>query len=133
MGLCVSGAPDRLLANSKFVQRRIAKAWNRDSKLVYPPVPLDEFAPSADIDDHYLWVGQLAPYKRAELAVDAFNELGLPLLMVGDGPLAARIRARKRDNIKLISKLSFADLKHCIQSLQGPDLHCRRRFRDHSR
>ena len=109
---CASAArPDRLLANSMFVRRQIAKAWNRDSTVVYPPVSVDEFAPSAEIGDYYLWVGQLAPYKRAELAVDAFNELGLPLLMVGDGPLAAKIRARKRDNIKLVGKLSFADLK----------------------
>jgi len=117
---CTSAArPDRLLANSMFVRRRIAKAWNRDSKVVYPPVSVDEFTPSAEIDDHYLWVGQLAPYKRAELAVEAFNELGLPLLMVGDGPLAAKIRASKRENIKLVSKLSFADLKRAYSRCKG--------------
>jgi glycosyltransferase involved in cell wall biosynthesis len=53
----------------------------------------------------------LAPYTRAEVAVEAFNALGLPLLMVGDGPLAAKIRARKRDNIKLVCRLNFAELK----------------------
>jgi glycosyltransferase involved in cell wall biosynthesis len=109
---CASAArPDLLLANSMFVKRRIAKAWNRDARVVYPPVPLDDFTPSDEIDDYYLWVGQMAPYKRAEVAVDAFNQLGLPLLMVGDGPLAGKIRARAGDNVKMVSRLSFADLK----------------------
>ena len=103
--------PDHILANSAFVRRRIAKAWNRDATVVYPPVAIDEFTPSAEIDDYFLWVGQMTPYKRADLAVDAFNELGLPLLMIGDGELAAKIRARKRDNIKMIRRLSFAELK----------------------
>jgi glycosyltransferase involved in cell wall biosynthesis len=109
---CASAArPDQLLANSEFVRRRIAKAWNRDARVVYPPVAIDEFTASDELDDQYLWVGQLAPYKRAEIAVEAFNRLGLPLLMVGDGPLAARIRASTRDNIRMVSRLSFADLK----------------------
>ena len=103
--------PDQLLANSQFVKRRIAKAWNRDARVVYPPVSLDDFTPSDEIDDHYLWVGQMAPYKRPEVAVDAFNRLGLPLLMIGDGPLAGRIRAQAGDNVRVVSKLSFADLK----------------------
>jgi glycosyltransferase involved in cell wall biosynthesis len=109
---CASAArPDRLLANSMFVRRRIAKAWNRDATVVYPPVAVDEFAPGGETDDYYLWVGQLVPYKRPDLAVDAFNALGLPLVMVGHGPLAARIRARKGDNIKMVDRLSFAELK----------------------
>jgi glycosyltransferase involved in cell wall biosynthesis len=109
---CASAArPDQLLANSDFVRRRIAKAWNREARVVYPPVTIDEFTPSADIDDYYLWVGQLVPYKRADVAVDAFNASGLPLLMVGDGPLERQLRARKRENIKMVSRLGFAELK----------------------
>ena len=109
---CASAArPDQLLANSMFVRRRIAKAWNRDARVVYPPVVVDEYTRSDEVDDYYLWVGQLAPYKRAEIAVEAFNELGRPLLMVGDGPLARQLHARKRDNIRMVSKLSFAELK----------------------
>ena len=109
---CASAArPDHLLANSMFVRRRIAKAWNRDARVVYPPVALDEFRPSADLDEHYLWVGQLVPYKRPDIAIDAFNALGLPLLMVGDGPLGRRIHARKRDNITMVDRLSFGELK----------------------
>ena len=109
---CASAArPDQLLANSMFVRRRIAKAWNRDARVVYPPVPVDDYTSSDEIDDTYLWVGQLAPYKRAELAIDAFNDLGRPLLMVGDGPLARQLEARKRDNIRMVNRLSFAELK----------------------
>jgi glycosyltransferase involved in cell wall biosynthesis len=107
--------PDQLLANSMFVRRRIAKAWNRDARVVYPPVAVDEFTPSGEVDEQYLWVGQLVPYKRPEIAVEAFNRLGLPLLMVGDGALASRIRARKRDNITMVSRLGFSELKRAYR------------------
>jgi glycosyltransferase involved in cell wall biosynthesis len=102
---------DRILANSTFVQRRIEKAWRRDSVVVHPPVDTALFHASTEIDGRWLWVGQMTPYKRADLAVDAFNALGLPLLMVGDGEMAPALRRRARDNITIVPWLSFDDLR----------------------
>jgi glycosyltransferase involved in cell wall biosynthesis len=61
--------------------------------------------------DHYLWVGQMTPYKRADLVADAFTRLGLPLLMVGTGELAADIARRAGPNIRIVERLGFSDLR----------------------
>lgn len=110
---------DLLVANSEFVGRRIAKAWNREATVVYPPVPVDQFTRSVQTSDRYLWVGQMNPYKRADIAVEAFNALGLPLLMVGDGELAGAIQRRKKNNIEIVRKLGFTELKRAYSECKA--------------
>ncbi|HEX7761892.1 MAG TPA: glycosyltransferase [Caulobacteraceae bacterium] len=102
---------DRFLANSSFIRRRIEKVYRRDSDVVFPPVAVDLFEPTDDLEHRYLWVGEMTPYKRADLAVEAFNRLGLPLLMVGDGPMSESIRRRAKDNISFIERLPFSELR----------------------
>lgn len=103
--------PDRIVANSAFIARRVRKAWNREADVVHPPVDVDLFGPTGTVTDRYLWVGQMTPYKRADLVVDAFNRLGLPLLMVGDGELAGEIGRRAGPNITIVPRLDFAGLR----------------------
>ncbi len=81
-----SARPDLLLANSRFTARRIARFWKREAKIVHPPVEVERFKWDQLRDDFYLSVCRLVPYKRVDLLVKAFNRLGLPLLVVGDGP-----------------------------------------------
>jgi glycosyltransferase involved in cell wall biosynthesis len=102
---------DSFVANSTFIQQRIRRFWSRESEIVHPPVQVDLFKPSAEVGDHYLWVGQMVSYKHADIAVEAFNRLGLPLLMVGDGDQADALRRRAGPNIRIIPHLSFADLR----------------------
>lgn len=102
---------DRIVANSHFVQRRIAKAWRRDAEVVAPPVEVDRFRPASAVGPAWLWVGQMVPYKRPDLAIDAFNALGLPLVMVGDGPLAEAMRRRAGPTITILSRLDFDALR----------------------
>lgn len=102
---------DRVLANSRFIRERVAKAWRREAEVVHPPVDPTLFAPADEIEPGYLWVGQLVPYKRADLAIDAFNALGLPLTVVGDGPQAAMLKKRAGPNIRMIPRLDFAALR----------------------
>ncbi len=102
---------DSIVANSHFIQRRIRRAWGRDSRVVFPPVEVDLFKPSPDVESRYLWVGQMTPYKRADLALDAFNAMKLPLLMVGDGEMAAELRQRAGPTVEIVSKLDFAGLR----------------------
>ena len=72
---------DHVIANSHFIQRRVAKTWGRESDVVHPPVDLQAFRPGeADqVGDHYLYVGELVGYKRPALMIDAFNHSGRPL------------------------------------------------------
>jgi glycosyltransferase involved in cell wall biosynthesis len=102
---------DRFVANSSFIRRRIARAWGRDADLVHPPVATAEFRPSPDVTGRYLWVGQMIAYKRPDIVVDAFNRLGLPLLMVGDGAMYDEIRRRAGPTVTVERRLDFAGLK----------------------
>ncbi|WP_294393797.1 glycosyltransferase [uncultured Sphingomonas sp.] len=102
---------DRFVANSSFIQRRIQRVWARQSDIVHPPVTVDLFRPTRDVGDHYLWVGQMTPYKRADITVDAFNRLGLPLLMIGTGAQAAELRRRAGPNIRIVPRLPFDELR----------------------
>ena len=102
---------DRIAANSHFIRQRIARAWGREARIVHPPVDTALFRSSPDVGDQYLWVGQLTRYKRADIAVDAFNRLGLPLLMIGDGDLAASLARRAGPNITIIPRMDFDRLR----------------------
>jgi len=102
---------DRLVANSTFVRRRIARAWGRDAEVVHPPVSVDEFRVDPEPCGEYLWVGQMITYKRPAIVVEAFNRLRLPLLMVGDGPLHERMRRLAGPTVRIERRLDFAALK----------------------
>jgi glycosyltransferase involved in cell wall biosynthesis len=102
---------DRLAANSEFVRRRIAKVWRRDAEVIHPPVETSLFTPSTEIDDYYLWVGAMVPYKRPDLAVDAFTANGLPLLMVGQGAMLKQLKARAGPNVRFVERMDFNALR----------------------
>jgi glycosyltransferase involved in cell wall biosynthesis len=102
---------DRFVANSSFIQKRIAKAYGRGSAVVHPPVDTALYHRAETIAPYWLWVGQMTPYKRADLAVDAFNALGLPLLMIGDGEMAGEVRRRAGPNITIKERVSFEELR----------------------
>jgi len=105
---------DHFIANSTHVAARIEKYWRRDASVVHPPVRVEDFAPVAPDErgDFYLWVGELAPYKRADLAVEAFNTLGKPLYIIG-GPKSAakKLAAQASDNVRLLGKLPFEEMR----------------------
>lgn len=103
---------DSFVANSTFIRRRIARAWGRDAQVVHPPVATSLFTPAAQVSPRYLWVGQMIPYKRPDIVVEAFNRLRLPLLMVGDGELFEAIARRAGPNIQVLRRLDFAALRH---------------------
>ena len=106
-----SARVDRLAANSEFVRRRIAKVWRRDAEVIHPPVETSLFTPSTEIDDYYLWVGAMVPYKRPDLAVEAFTANGLPLLMVGQGSMLKRLKARAGPSVRFVDRLDFNALR----------------------
>ena len=103
---------DYFVANSSFIKQRIARAWRRDADVVHPPVATHEFQVADQVSDRYLWVGQMIAYKRPDIVVEAFNRLGLPLMMVGDGDMADMIEKRAGPNVTVERRLDFAKLKH---------------------
>jgi glycosyltransferase involved in cell wall biosynthesis len=114
-----SARVDRFAANSSFIRDRIRKCWRREAEVIHPPVETSLFTPSLQVEDHYLWVGQMVPYKRPDLAVEAFNRNGLPLLMVGSGSLLAKLRATAKPNIRFVERMGFADLRRAYATTRA--------------
>lgn len=76
---------DHFVAISREVQARIRRYYGRDSVVIHPPVDTGRFQPAPTPEDYYLIASRLVPYKRIDLAVRAFNQLGQPLVIAGDG------------------------------------------------
>ncbi|MEF2073933.1 glycosyltransferase [Consotaella sp. CSK11QG-6] len=76
---------DSFVANSRHVADRIQKYYRRDAEVIHPPVAVESFAPTSEVGDFYLCAGQLVPYKRIDLAVQAFTRMNKKLVVVGDG------------------------------------------------
>ncbi len=93
---------DEFIANSQATARRIRKNYRRDAVVINPPVAVEAFTPRDDIGDYYLIVSRLAPYKRIDIAVQAFNELQLSLKIVGAGIDAARLQKMASPNIEFL-------------------------------
>ena len=106
-----SARVDQYVANSDFVRRRIAKVWRREAEVIHPPVDTSLFVPSIDTDDYYLWAGQMVPYKKPDLAVEAFTASGKQLLMVGTGSMLERLKAKAGPNITFVDRMDFKSLR----------------------
>ena len=90
---------DRFVAISKTVQRRIEKVYRRDAEIIFPPVEIHSDVPIQEPEDYFLIVSRLIPYKRIDLAVQAFDRLGLPLCIVGQGRDEAMLKEMAHHNI----------------------------------
>jgi len=92
------------IANSRTVAGRIRRYYDRQSTVIYPPVDTDYFRPlpCESRDDFLLIVSQLVPYKRVDLAVEAFSRCGRRLLVIGEGSERAKLEGRARPNIRFL-------------------------------
>ena len=89
---------DRYVANSHTTQARIRTYFGREADVVYPPVETGRFHPGR-VAGHYALVSELMPHKHIEVAIRAFNMLRRPLIVVGDGPEARRLRRLAGSNV----------------------------------
>jgi len=110
---------DHFIANSGFVASRIRKFYRRDSVVIFPPVNTSDFSAECIRDDFYLCLGQLVSYKRGDLAVDAFNQLGLPLVVVGEGELYGALKAKAAPNVTLMGRQPFSVIQDLLQRCKG--------------
>ncbi|MBX5442390.1 MAG: glycosyltransferase [Solirubrobacteraceae bacterium] len=96
---------DRYIANSETTRRRIRRYFGRESVVVYPPVETSRFKPGP-VADYYVVLSELMPHKRIHLAVEAFNRLRLPLIVIGNGPDARRLRRMAGPTITFTGRVS---------------------------
>jgi glycosyltransferase involved in cell wall biosynthesis len=101
---------DDFIANSANVQRRIWKAYRRESQIVYPPVPVETFY-YEEPEDYYLIVSEFGPYKRLDYAIAAFSRSGRKLKLVGTGEQYKSLKSIASPNIEFCGRVSEPELR----------------------
>ncbi len=103
---------DYFSAISAVTQRRIKKYYRRDSTIIHPPVDLSKFniINERQPGDYFLAVSELVPYKKTDLVVEAFNQLGYPLIVVGDGPQRESLQKMANSNVQFMGRIPDAAL-----------------------
>jgi glycosyltransferase involved in cell wall biosynthesis len=102
---------DHFIANSAWTAKNVWRAYRRQADVIYPPVNVEEFMPASKRSDYYITISRLVPYKRIDIIVQAFNCLGYPLLVIGDGPDLIRLGRLAESNIEFLGWQSDTDLK----------------------
>ena len=91
---------NHFIAISNNIRERLIKFYGRESDVLYPPVDTSYFMPdSAGAENYFLIVSALVPYKRIDVAIEAFNKLNLPLVIIGEGPCEKELKKRSHTNI----------------------------------
>ena len=111
--------PDKFLAISNFVKSRINKFYRLDADIIYPPVNVDQFRSDMPRSPFYLYLGQLVPYKRADIAMKAFEILGLPLVIIGEGEMFDELQQMAPGNVTLLGRQNFDVVKEHLESCRG--------------
>jgi glycosyltransferase involved in cell wall biosynthesis len=111
---------DHFIANSPVIAERIAKYYRRESVVIPPPVDAARFPfdPATQPEDYFLSVGRLIPYKRVDLAIQACNMLGLPLVVIGNGRDEEPLKKLAGPTIRFTGRLSDEEVLHYFS-------HCR--------
>ncbi|MGW8184586.1 MAG: glycosyltransferase [Candidatus Moraniibacteriota bacterium] len=96
--------PDILVANSSYTQERINKYYRRDAQIIFPTVLNKDNGAQMEIKDkdYFLVVSRLSAYKKVDLVVEVFNKIGLPLIIIGEGEEAVKLKKIAKDNIKIL-------------------------------
>lgn len=110
---------DQFVAISQSVADRIAKYYRRRSIIVHPPVPVSKIQCAGSTGSYYLLVSRLMAYKRVDLAIEAFNRLGLPLKIVGTGPMFSELRRISKAGIQFLGNLSDEELASCYSGCRA--------------
>jgi glycosyltransferase involved in cell wall biosynthesis len=110
---------DRFVAISTEVRDRIARYYGRDSDVVHPPLDLGDYERSAEIGEAYLVLARLVPYKRIDLAVQAFTRLGMRLDVVGGGRDMDRLQAMAGPTVRFTGRVPRSDVIRRLARCRG--------------
>ena len=117
---------DHFVANSHNVARRIHKHYRREADVVYPPVDVDFFSlPAGQAETtprnerHYLCLGQLVPYKRVDLAVEACTRLGRKLVVIGEGSEFERLKGKAGECVTFAGKVDRERIRAMLLQSRG--------------
>jgi glycosyltransferase involved in cell wall biosynthesis len=116
-----STRPTRFLANSVAIADKVREVYDREAVVVHPPVDVDRFSTAlgAPVGEHHLFFSRLVPYKRADVAIAAFNELGWPLVVAGDGRARTSLEQGAGPNIRFVGRVEDAELPALLAGARG--------------
>jgi glycosyltransferase involved in cell wall biosynthesis len=109
----------QFVAVSQAVAKRIESAYQREAEIIYPPVDVDRFMPAPTRENFYITVSRLVPHKRIDLLVQAFSQLGLPLLIVGEGPELQHLARIAKPNIQFLGYLPDREVAELLGRARG--------------
>ena len=100
--------PDLYIANSKIVSKRIWNHYGKQSSVIHYPILNSKFSFANCKDDFYLVSSRLISYKRIDVTIKAFNALGWPLVIIGDGPERQSLESQAAENVRFLGYVSDA-------------------------
>jgi glycosyltransferase involved in cell wall biosynthesis len=106
------------VANSRITQARIRAYYRREAAVVSPPVETRRFSPGR-VGDHYALVSELMPHKQIDVAIEAFNKLRLPLIVVGDGPAGRKLRRIAGPTVQFAGRVPDAEVARILQGARA--------------
>ncbi|MGB7264113.1 MAG: glycosyltransferase [Terracidiphilus sp.] len=98
--------PDYFIANSHIVARRLKAAFGIDATVIEPPIQTSRFRISGSVEDYYLILSRLVPYKRIDIAVEACTRTARRLIVVGDGPDRERLKSLAGPHVSFLGRQS---------------------------
>lgn len=110
---------DVIISNSVVTQKRVKRFYNRDSIILHPPINNKKFSCTTSDSDYFLVISRLEPYKNVDLVVKVFNELELPIKIVGSGSLAKQLKSVAKNNIEFYHHVSDIDLIEMYQKCKA--------------
>ncbi|MBP6965255.1 MAG: glycosyltransferase [Armatimonadetes bacterium] len=114
-----SNRVDNFIAISHEIRRRIWKHYRRESDVIHPPVDTTRFAVSDQDSGYYLILSRLLPYKKIDVAVEAFNVLQMPLKIVGDGRDMTRLKRMAGPTIEFLGRLPDSEMQRCLRECRA--------------
>lgn len=106
----------KIIANSKHVEKRIAKYWRKKAEVIYPPVNVKAFLPTDAHEDYFLIVSALTPFKRIDLAIKAFNRIGRKLIIIGEGGQRKVLEGLAGPTIEFLGRKDDAVVREYMQN-----------------
>lgn len=110
---------DAFVANSRFVAGKVNKYYGRDAVVIHPPVDTQYFVADGAVGDYYVIVSRLRSYKRLEIAVEAFNRLGIPLKIIGGGAELSRLRKLAGSTVEVLGWQPRSKLRDYLAHCRG--------------
>jgi glycosyltransferase involved in cell wall biosynthesis len=110
---------DYFIAISGEIRRRIRKYYRRDAVIIHPPVDTSKFKVSEQDEGYFLVLSRLLPYKRIDIAIEAFNNLRLPLKIVGTGRDLPRLQKMAGPTIEFLGRLPDEEMHKCLQGCRA--------------